>query len=393
MLTSLAIIILFGILFGKVFESLGLPRIIGMLLSGIIIGPFGLNFLDGSILTISAELRKLALIIILIKAGLTLDLLDLKKVGRPAILLSFLPALFEIIAYTFFAPLILGITRLEAALMGSVLGAVSPAVVVPRMVDYIENGYGTKKGIPQMILAGASCDDIFVIVLFTSFMGMNLGENLSVSQFLNVPFSIILGIILGILFGFILMSIFKKIKISNTIRIILILGFSLFLIASEIWLEDTIPVSGLLAVVSMAATIKFKLDKDSTTNISKAYGEIWKFAEILLFVLVGAAVDIRFTLNAGYLAVIMIFIALAIRTIGVFFSLLKTSLNSKEKIFCVISYIPKATVQAAIGSIPLSSGLETGNIILSVAVLSIIITAPIGAFLMDANYQKILVKE
>ena len=393
MIASLSILLIFGIIFGKIFELIKLPRIVGMLLAGIIIGPFCLNLLDNSILAISSELRKLALIIILIKAGLTLDLYDLKKVGRPAILLSFLPALFEIIGYTIFAPLIFGISTLEAALMGTVLGAVSPAVVVPRMVHYIENGYGTKKGIPQMILAGASCDDVFVIVLFTSLLSINSGVDINLIQLLNIPISIILGLGIGFIFGYVLSRIFIKINSSNTIRVIIIFAFSLLLVSIESWLEGKIAISGLLSVMSMAAIVRYNLGDKKIESISSSYGEIWKFAEIILFVLVGAAVNIRYTLDAGPLAIILIFVALAIRTLGVIFSLIKTGLTVKEKVFCVVSYIPKATVQAAIGSLPLAAGLASGNIILSIAVLSIIITAPIGAFLMDTMYKDILVKE
>ena len=388
MLTSLGLILLVGLALGAICKKIKLPSIVGMLVTGILLGPFVLDLLDPTILNISADLRKMALIIILIKAGLSLDLADLKKVGRPAILLSFLPATFEIIAYVIFAPKIFGISIIDAALMGSVLSAVSPAVVVPRMVYMIENKIGTKKGIPQMIMAGASCDDIFVIVLFTSFLSMAQGGNLSPNEFLNVPISIILGIILGAMIGYILYYFFENAfknnrMIRNSTKLIIILSISFMIMALEEKLANVVALSGLLAIVSMASVLRVKMTDEVSARLSEKFGKLWIGAEVLLFVLVGAAVDIRYTFSAGFAAVLMIFIALAIRSIGVLISLVKTPLNKKEKLFTVVAYLPKATVQAAIGSVPLAAGLSSGNIILSVAVMAILITAPMGAIGID----------
>ena len=398
MLTSLSLIFLAGLAMGVICQKLKLPRIIGMLVTGIILGPYVLDFLDPSILSISADLRKMALIIILIKAGLSLDLGDLKKVGRPAILMSFVPASCEILAYTLFAPMFLGVTRTEAALMGAVLSAVSPAVVVPRMVQLMEKKYGTEKAIPQMILAGTSCDDIFVIVLFTTFLGMAQGGHANVMDFVNIPVSIILGIFLGAITGYLLYLFFetsyaRKHYVRNSMKVIIVLGVSFLLIAIEGWLEGTIPVSGLLAVTSMAVVLKMKSTTFVSKRLSEKFGKLWLAAEVILFVLVGAAVDIRYTLNAGIAAVAMIFLALAVRSCGVLLCTAGTSLTGKERLFCVIAYLPKATVQAAIGSVPLAAGLACGKIILSAAVTGIVITAPLGAFGIDMTYQKLLKKE
>jgi sodium/proton antiporter, CPA1 family (TC 2.A.36) len=395
MLTSLSLIFLVGLAMGAICQRLKLPRIIGMLITGIVLGPFVLNLLDSSMLSISADLRKMALIIILLKAGLSLDIEDLKKVGRPAILLSFVPATCEIAGYVFFAPAILGISRIEAAVMGAVLGAVSPAVVVPRMVHLMETKVGTKKSIPQMILAGASCDDIFVIVLFTTFLSMAQGGNANITDFLNVPVSIILGIILGAFVGYMLYLFFEtayahKHCVRNSMKVIIVLGFSFLLIAIESWAEGTVAVSGLLAVVSMACVLKMKSISFVSKRLSEKFGKLWLAAEVILFVLVGAAVDIRYTLDAGIAAVLMILIALIFRTCGVLICTTKTTLTWKERLFCVIAYLPKATVQAAIGSVPLAAGLECGKIVLSVAVMAILITAPLGALGMDSTYKKLL---
>ena len=398
MLTSLSFIFLVGLAMGAICQKLKLPRIIGMLATGIVLGPYVLDFLDPSILSISADLRKMALIIILLKAGLSLNLDDLKKVGRPAIMMSFVPASFEIIGYLLFAPSILGITRVEAAVMGSVLAAVSPAVVVPRMVQLMENKYGTEKAIPQMIMAGASCDDIFVIVLFTTFLSMAQGGSADIKAFANIPLSIILGIILGAIVGYLLYLFFetayaKKHYVRNSMKVIIVLGFSFLLIAIEGWLERKIAVSGLLAVVSMACVLKMKCTSFVSKRLSEKFGKLWLAAEVILFVLVGAAVDIRYTLDAGLAAVAMIFVALIFRSFGVWLCTVKTSLTLKERAFCVIAYLPKATVQAAIGSVPFAAGLPCGKIVLSVAVMAIIITAPLGAFGMDFTYKKFLHKE
>lgn len=395
MVTSLALIFLIGLSAAFICRKIKLPRIIGMLVTGIVMGPYVLDFLDPKILGISSELRQIALIIILIKAGLSLNIDDLKKVGRPAILMSFLPALFEIGAFVLFAPSFLSVTRLEAAIMGAVLGAVSPAVVVPRMVQLMETGYGTDKSIPQLILAGASLDDVFVIVLFSTFVSMAQGNSANVMDFVNIPVSIVLGIIVGAAAGFVLSAIFeyahKKDKsIRQSLKVILSLGTAFLLMAVETWLENVVAVSGLLAVMSMACVIQMRCRREVSADLSAKYGRLWLAAEVILFVLVGAAVDIRYTLKAGAMAVLLIFIALLFRSVGVLLCLIGTPLNRKEKLYCVIAYLPKATVQAAIGSVPLSLGLPCGNIVLSVAVLSIIITAPLGAFGMDLSYKKLL---
>lgn len=398
MLASLSLIFLVGLAMGAICQKLKMPRIIGMLVTGIVLGPYVLDFLDPSILSISSELRKLALIIILLKAGLSLDLKDLKKAGRPAILMSFVPATCEIAGYILFAPLLLGINRIEAVVMGAVLGAVSPAVVIPRMVMLMEEKYGTKKAIPQMIMAGASCDDIFVIVLFTTFLSMAQGGSVDIIDFVNIPVSIVLGILLGAVTGYGLYLFFEtsyahKHCVRNSTKVIIVLGFSMLLVSVEGWLEGKVSVSGLLAVVSMACVIKIKSTAFVSKRLSEKFGKLWIAAEVVLFVLVGAAVDIRYTLSAGIAAVFMIFIALIFRTAGVLICTIKTKLNMKERIFCVIAYLPKATVQAAIGSVPLAAGLACGKIILSVAVLAIIITAPLGALGIDNTYKKLLEKE
>lgn len=376
MLTSLSLIFLVGLAMGAICQRLKLPRIIGMLATGIVLGPYVLDMLDPSILSISSELRKMALIIILIKAGLSLDLSDLKKAGRPAVLLSFVPATFELMGYIVCAPLILGVSRVDAAVMGAVLAAVSPAVVVPRMVSLIEKRYGTKKAIPQMILAGASCDDIFVIVLFTTFLSMAQGGSVSVTNFINIPVSIVLGVILGAVTGWGLYLFFEtsyahKHCVRNSMKVIIVLGFSFLLVSIESWLEGKVAISGLLAVVSMACVLKLKSTAFVSKRLSEKFGKLWLAAEVILFVLVGAAVDIRYMLGAGIAAVVMIITALLFRTAGVLICLIKTPLSAKERLFCVIAYLPKATVQAAIGSVPLAAGLPSGNIILSVAVLAL----------------------
>ena len=298
MLTSLALIFLVGLSAAAICGGLRLPRIIGMLFTGIILGPHVLDLLDDKILSISSELRQMALIIILLKAGLSLNLADLKKVGRPAVMMSFVPASFEICGYLLFAPMILGINRIEAAVMGAVLAAVSPAVVVPRMVKLMETGYGTKKSIPQMILAGASCDDIFVIVLFSTFSGMAQGGTADMKQFLNIPVSIVLGILLGAVVGYLLSLFFetayaKAHYVRNSMKVMIVLGVSFLLMAVETWVKAYVSVSGLLAVVSMACVLKIKCPKSVSGRLSEKFGKLWIAAEVVLFVLVGAAVDIR----------------------------------------------------------------------------------------------------
>lgn len=395
MLASLSIIFLVGLSMAAMCKAIKLPRIIGMIITGIVLGPFVLDLFDPSILNISSELRKIALVIILIKAGLSLNIKELKKVGRPAILMAFLPACFEIVGVTIFAPMLLGVTYIEAALIGTVLGAVSPAVVVPKMVQLIEDRYGEDKSVPQLILAGASLDDVFVIVLFTSFLGMAGGNKVNPMDFVNIPVSIVLGILLGFAVGLLLAIGFefahKKGKsIRGSFKAIVVAGVAFLLMAIEMWLEGIVSVSGLLAVMSMALAASLKSRAEVTKDLSSKFGKIWLAAELMLFVLVGAAVDIRYTLKAGGFAVLLIFIGLVFRSIGTWICLLGTKLNAKERLFCVIAYLPKATVQAAIGSIPLSLGLGCGNIVLSIAVLSILITAPLGAIGMDLTYKKLL---
>ena len=398
MLTSLALIFLVGLSLASICKAIKLPRIIGMLITGIVLGPYVLDFFDSSILGISAQLRQMALVIILIKAGLSLNLKDLKKVGRPAILMAFLPAVFEIVAFVIFAPLILKVNYVEAAIMGAVLGAVSPAVVVPRMVQLMDEKYGTEKGIPQMILAGASLDDVFVIVLFTAFVGMGQGNSVKVMDFLNIPISIVLCILFGAIIGFVLAWFFefcfkKNHHIRNSIKVIIVLGFSFLLLAVETWLDGIVSVSGLLAIMSMALVLAMRSAHEVTARLQGKFGKLWLAAEVILFVLVGAAVDIRYTLEAGGWAILLIFIGLVFRCVGVWLCMLGTKLNQKERLYCIIAYLPKATVQAAIGGVPLALGLPCGNIVLSVAVLSILITAPLGAICMDLTYKKLLKQE
>lgn len=395
MLTSLAFIFLVGLAAAAICQQLKLPRIIGMLITGIILGPYVLDLLDPSILSISSELRQMALIIILLKAGLSLDLSDLKKVGRPAVLMSFVPASFEILAFFLFAPHILGIKPIEAAVMGAVLAAVSPAIVVPRMVRLMVQNYGTNKSIPQLILAGASCDDIFVIVLFSTFSNITQGGNAHLMDFVNIPVSILFGIVLGGITGYLLSLFFEtahahKHCVRNSMKVIIVLGISFLLMAIETWMKDIVSISGLLAVVSMACLLKIKSTTFVSKRLSDKFGKLWLAAEVILFVLIGAAVDIRYTLNAGGAAILMILVALLFRSVGVAICLIRTRLTKKERFFCILSYLPKATVQAAIGSVPLAMGLPCGQIVLSVAVLGILITAPLGAILIDGTYKKLL---
>ena len=312
-------------------------------------------------------------------------------------MLSCVPATCELIAFVIFAPMILNISRVDAAVMGAVLAAVSPAVVVPRMVHLMENGYGTEKSIPQMILAGASCDDIYVIVLFSTFAGMAQGGHVKALDFVNIPVSILTGVLFGALVGWLLGQLFELLfrkdrYVRNSMKVIIIMGLSFLLMALETMLKGTVAFSGLLAVVSMACALKLRTPKEVTGRLSAKFGKLWLAAEVVLFVLVGAAVDIRYTMEAGLAAVGMILLALVFRSVGVALCLLGTELGKKERLFCMIAYLPKATVQAAIGSVPLSMGLSCGKIVLSVAVLAILITAPLGALGMDATYRKLLQK-
>ena len=389
MLTSIAIILLLGLLLGWVFSKLKLPDLLGMIIVGIIASPYALNLMDESILMISGDLRQIALVIILTRAGLSLDITDLKKVGRPAILMCFVPACVEMLATVILAPALLGVSILEAAIIGSVIAAVSPAVVVPRMLRLIEEGYGKKKSIPQMILAGASVDDVFVIVVFTALTTLATTGNISPMSFVQIPVSIVLGIFLGSLIGMGLVFFFKKCHMRDTIKILIILSISFLLLEVQNQLEGRIPISALLAIMSMGIVIKQKYDI-LAVRLSLKYNKLWVGAEIFLFVLVGATIDLRYAMAAGPKAVLLIVGAMLFRMIGVALSLIKTNLSGKEKIFCMAAYTPKATVQAAIGAIPLSMGLECGNIVLTVAVLAILITAPFGAICVDRLYQRLL---
>ena len=395
MLTSLALVFLAGLAAAAVCSAIKLPRIIGMLLVGIVLGPHILNVLDDSILSISSELRQMALIIVLLKAGLSLNLSDLRQVGRPAVLLSCLPATCELAGYILLAPYLLGVNRIEAAVMGAVLAAVSPAVVVPRMVFLMENRWGTDKSIPQMLLAGASCDDIYVIVLFTTFTGIAQGGNARAADFLNIPVSVLLGIAVGAAAGYALSGFFEAAFARNhmvrgSVKVIIVLSVSFLLVALETVLKGRIALSGLLAVTSMACMLARKTTGEVRARLSEKFGKLWIAAELILFVLVGAAVDIQYVSETGLAAVLMVFAALIFRAAGVVLCLAGTKLSRRERLFCVIAYLPKATVQAAIGSVPLAMGLPCGKIVLSVTVLAILITAPLGALGMDAAYRKLL---
>lgn len=392
MLTSLALIFLCGLLLGSIFQKIKLPPLLGMIITGIILGPHTLNLIDQSVLSISSDLRQIALIIILTRAGLNLDINSLKKVGRPAILMCFVPACFEIIGMVLLAPPLLGISILDALIMGTVVAAVSPAVIVPKMLKLIETGYGKDKSIPQMIMAGASVDDVFVIVLFTSFTGLAQGESFSPISLIQVPISIILGIGLGILIGILLGFFFKKVHMRDSIKVIIILSISFLLVTLENSLKGIVPISGLIAIMSIGISLQ-KIRSDASKRISTKFSKLWVAAELMLFVLVGATVDIKYAFSAGIMAIVLIFGVLVFRMIGVLICLIKTKLNKKERLFCMIAYCPKATVQAAIGYIPLTMGLSCGNIVLTVAVLSILITAPLGAFFIELLYKRLLKKE
>ena len=389
MLFSLTLIFLSGIVLGSIFNRLKLPQLLGMLLTGIILGPYLLNLLDPKILSISTDLRQIALIIILTRAGLNLDINDLKKVGRPAVLMCFVPATFEILGMIIFAPKFLGLGLLDSAILGTVIAAVSPAVVVPKMLKLMEDGYGTEKGIPQLIMAGASVDDVFVIVLFTSFIGLASNGTFSALNLIKIPTSIFFGISVGFLCAILLIYFFKKIHIRDSMKVIIILNISFLLVTFEHSLTGIIGFSGLLAIMSMGTGIQEK-NSILAKRLSAKYSKLWIAAEVILFVLVGATVNIKYALGASIPAILLIMTVIAFRMAGVFLCLLGTSLSYKERLFCMIAYCPKATVQAAIGSIPLSMGLSSGNIILTVAVLSILITAPLGAFAIDFSYKKLL---
>ena len=391
MLTSIAIILLLGLLAGWIFSKFKLPSLLGMVIVGIILSPHALNLLDESILMISGDLRRIALVIILTRAGLNLNISDLKKVGRPAILMCFVPACIEILGTILLAPVLLGVSTLEATVIGSVIAAVSPAVIVPRMIRLMEEGYGTNKSIPQLILAGASVDDVFVIVVFTAVTALASTGELSVTGFIEIPVSILLGIVVGLVTGGILTKFFMKFHLRDSIKILIILSVSFLLLEVETRLEGIVPVSGLLAIMSMGICLKQKYEV-LATRLSVKYNKLWLGAEVVLFVLVGATVDLKYVASAGVTSILLIIGALVFRMIGVVLSLLKTDLSKKERFFCMVAYTPKATVQAAIGAIPLSMGLACGNIVLTVAVLSILITAPFGAICVDNLYKKLLEK-
>lgn len=393
MLASFAFIFIFGLEFAQIASKLKLPRIVGMIAAGILIGPFALDLIDGSVLGISADLRKIALVVILLRAGLSLDPADLKKVGRPALLMSFVPASFEILGYCLVAPRVFGISLIDAAVMGAVLSAVSPAVVVPRMISLTERGLGTEKGIPQLIMAGASCDDVFVIVLFTSFTDIARIGRTRITDLCGIPVSIVLGMVIGAVVGLAAAYGFEWLHsrqktVRNSLKVIILLALALLLASVEKVM--VLPVSGLLAVICMACALNKKAPECVTKRLSEKFGKIWLAAEVLLFVLLGASVDVSYTLKAGLGAVGVIFAALIFRAVGVLVCLIGTELNFKERLFCVISYIPKATVQAAIGSIPLAMGLDCGEVVLSVAVVGILLTAPLGAAGIDLLSEKLL---
>lgn len=391
-LTSLGIILICGLLLGSICKTIKLPPLIGMLVVGIVLGPYVLNLISPQILDISSDLRRLALIIVLTRAGLSFNINELKKNGRSAIMLCFVPALMEIVGYVVFGILLLQLSWNEAAILGCVMAAVSPAVIVPRMLKLKEEGYGADKGIPQMILTGASADDIFVIILFTAFLGMTGGGSFDFNILWRTPVSIILGIGGGLLIGWLFSLFVKRFHIRDTVKIIVLLCFSFFFISIENHVSEYVPFSGLLAVIAMGAML-YGAHGECAERLSVRYNKLWVVAEILLFVLVGATVDISFAVKSGGMIVAVIAIALVFRTAGVYLCVIRTKLNAKERLFCAIAYTPKATVQAAIGGIPLAMGLACGNVVLTAAVLAIVITAPLGAFLIDLLYKKLLVKE
>ena len=389
MLLSISLILILGMFMGWVCQKIKLPSLLGMLITGIVLGPYVLNLLDDSILGISAELRKIALIIILTRAGLGLDLSGLKKIGRPAVLMCFVPASFELIGMILLAPKLMGLTVLEAAIMGTVLAAVSPAVVVPRMVKLMDEGYGVNEGIPQLILAGASVDDVYVIVLFSTFVGMMQGEGASILKFVNIPISIFLGIAIGLLIGVLLAYFFKKMHIRDTSKVLIILSISFLLVVMEDKLSTPITFSALIAIMFIGIGLQKKRETVAK-RLSVKYGKLWVAAEVFLFVLVGATVNIGYLGKVGVKALIVIIGALVFRMFGVFVCLLGTSLKRKERLFTMLAYTPKATVQAAIGGIPLALGFTCGDLVLTVAVLAIVLTAPLGAFAIDLSYKKLL---
>lgn len=389
MLFSISVLLLLGMSLGALCKKLHLPALTGMLITGIFLGPYALDLIDASILSISADLRRIALIIILIRAGLSLNLDDLKKVGRPAILMCFVPACFEMAGMILLAPKLLGVSLLDAAILGSVIAAVSPAVIVPNMVKLMEEGYGTKKGIPQLILAGASVDDVFVIVVFTVFTSLAAGDSVSIRSFVNIPISIFLGMMAGLGIGLLLSVFFHRIHMRDTAKVILFLCISFLLVTLEDYCANVIPFASLIAVMTIGVALQQK-NQALSLRLSSKFNKLWVGAEIILFVLVGATVDLRYLKSAGGTAVLLLLFVLLFRMSGVFLCLAGTNLTKKERLFCMIAYTPKATVQAAIGGIPLALGLSCGNLVLTVAVVSILLTAPLGAFCIENSYQKLL---
>ncbi len=392
MLLSLALVMILGLLVGELFKKLQLPSLFGMIIVGMVLGNYGLGLLDSSLQNISAELRQIALIIILTRSGLALDINDLKKVGRPAVLMCFVPACFEILAVVIFAPMIFGISIIEAGVMGAVLAAVSPAVVVPKMIKLMESSYGTKKAVPQMIMAGASVDDVFVIVLFTVFISLLQSGNVSPLTFVEIPTSIIFGAIGGVVCGCVLTLLFSKIHLRDSVKVIVIVSVAFLLVSFEAVFTSHIKFSGLLGVMAMGMTVKFK-KQEVAKRLSMKFSKLWLVAEIMLFVLVGATVNLDYAKKAGFMVVAIVAIGLVFRMVGVALSLIRTKLNNKERLFTMIAYCPKATVQAAIGAIPLSMGLACGDLVLTTAVVSIILSAPIAAFAIDKTYKKLLAKD
>ena len=389
MLLSIALILLLGMFMGWLCKKIHLPGLAGMLLTGILLGPYALNLIDSSLLNISSDLRRIALIIILARAGLSLDLKDLKKVGRPAVLMCFVPACLEMLGMVLLAPALLGISVLDAAIMGAVVAAVSPAVVVPKMLKLMEEGYGVSHSIPQLILAGASVDDVFVIVVFTAFTGLAQGNRVSVKSFVNIPISIILGILGGFLIGWILAKYFEKMHLRDTVKVMIFLCISFLLVTFEDTFSSIVPFASLIAVMAMGISLQ-KNRTEVASRLSVKFNKLWVAAEILLFVLVGSTVDIQYVASAGLLCVLLILGVLLFRMLGVCLCLLKTPLTWKERVFCMLAYTPKATVQAAIGGVPLAMGLPCGNMVLTVAVVAILVAAPLGAFFIDATYKKLL---
>lgn len=392
MLLGLALVFVVGMLFGHICNRLGLPSLLGMLLTGILLGPYVMDLLDDSLLGISADLRQICLIIILTRAGLSLNMNDLKRVGRPAILMCFVPACFEICGMVLLAPRILGISVMDAAIMGAVVAAVSPAVIVPKMLRLMDEGYGVAKSIPQMILAGASVDDVFVIVLFTAFTGLAQGNSVAATDFLQIPLSIFIGIALGAVIGWVVSVFFTKKHMRDTVKVLIILSIAFILVTAENAMKGIIPFSGLIAVMCLGILLQRKRE-DLAARLSVKFSKLWVGAEVLLFVLVGATVDVSYAIRAGAAVVLLLFCVILFRMAGVFCCMLGTKLTMKERVFCMIAYMPKATVQAAIGAVPLAMGLPCGQIVLTVAVVAILLTAPLGAFGVEHTYKKLLQTE